>query len=159
MSLAEVPAGAAADAQSGAMTEADNDAESGAAPQPQSEPPAVWNHRRTGPTGVDGLLRRLAADLKLDAGQQAKIRPILVAQREQMQRLHLESQLAPAERQQRILALGDRSADQIRAQLNDVQRAQYIKPRAAPAPARTNSSGGRIPAAGSVPGAGKEAKP
>jgi hypothetical protein len=98
--------------------------------------PASWNRRRSAPTGVDGQLRRLAADLKLDAAQQAKIRPILVARNEQMQRLQQDKLLTPAERRQRALAIGDRSADQIRAQLTDAQRAQYIRPRAATAVAQ-----------------------
>jgi hypothetical protein len=98
--------------------------------------PAPWNRRRKAPTGADAQLQRLAADLKLDAAQQAKIRPILVARNEQMQRLQQDKLLTPAERRQRVLAIGDRSAEQIRAQLTDAQRAQYIRPRAATAVAQ-----------------------
>jgi hypothetical protein len=86
-------------------------------------------------TGPDAQLRRLTVDLKLDAAQQAKIRPILVARSEQMQQLQQDRQLAPAERQKRALAIGDRSAEQIRAQLTEAQRAQYIQPRTAVAQA------------------------
>jgi hypothetical protein len=134
-------------------------AEPSGAAQPDNEPPPVWNHRHKAPSGVDGQLRRLAADLNLDAGQQQKIRPILLAQREQMQRLQRDSGLAAAERQKRILALGDRSAEQIRAQLTDAQRAQYIQPRTkSPAPASPVRRGST---AASTPGTtpGKEVKP
>ena len=145
--LAQAPSGPGATEQPTATTEPAEAAEANVASSPQSEPAPDWNRRRTAPGGVDGQLRRLAADLKLDAGQQAKIRPILVARSEQIQRLHLETQLTPAERQQRVLALGDRSADQIRAQLSDAQRAQFIKPRAATVMAQAASSVRRSPTA------------
>ena len=92
---------------------------------------------------MDAQLRRLAVDLKLDAAQQAKIRPILVARSEQMQRLQHDAQLTPAERRQRALAVGDRSAEQIRAQLTEAQRAQYIRPRAATTVAQAGPAGRR----------------
>jgi len=133
---------------------------SGAA-QSGSEPPPAWNRRHQAPGGVDGQLRRLAADLNLDGGQQQQIRPILLAQREQMQRLQRDAGLAPAERQKRILALGDRSAEQIRAQLNDAQRAQYIKPRTNSPASEPASPVRRGSAPPSTPGTkpGKEVKP
>jgi hypothetical protein len=136
-----------------AATEAADAIEPSAAAQSASEPAADWNHRRVAPGGVDGQLRRLAADLKLDASQQAKIRPILVAQREEMQRLQRDTQLAQAARQQRILALGDRTATQIRVQLTDAQRAQYIQPRTAVVVAQAGSSAARRPTAASTSGA------
>ncbi len=90
-------------------------------------------------TGPTGTVQRLASDLGLDAGQQERIRPVLMAHRDELQRLKRDAHLAPAERQRRILALGDRTADQIRAQLNDDQRARYIQPRAAAATPRPNA--------------------
>ena len=84
-----------------------------------------------------------AADLKLDAAQQAKVRTILVARSEQMQALQHDTRLTPAERRQRVLAIGDSSAEQIRAQLTDAQRAQYIQPRAATAVAQAGPAGRR----------------
>lgn len=134
--LSQVPA----DSTAGEKTEAASEPQRAAGPDTasHSEPdvPASWNRRRSAPTGVDGQLRRLAADLKLDAAQQAKIRPILVARNEQMQRLQQDKLLTPSERGQRVLAIGDRSAEQIRAQLTDAQRVQYIRPRAATAVAQ-----------------------
>ena len=127
-------------------------ADPNAAVEPEAEPPGVWNRRRAAPTGVDAQLRRLAANLRLDAGQQEKIRPILLAHRDQVERLLHDTQLAPAERQKRVLALGDRSADQIRAQLTDDQRAQYIQPRAAPVVAQAASAAKRGTAAAAAPG-------
>ena len=108
--LAQVPA----DPATGDKTEAASEPQNAAGPDTasQSEPdvPAPWNRRRKAPTGADGQLRRLAADLKLDAAQQAKVRTILVARSEQMQNLQHDTQLTPAERRQRVLAIGDRSA-------------------------------------------------
>ena len=151
--LAQAPADPGTTEQPAPSAEPADAAQPNAASEAASEPASAWNRRRTAPVGVDGQLSRLAADLKLDAGQQAKIRPILVAQREQMQRLQRDTPPAPAERQQRILALGDRTADQIRAQLTDAQRAQYIQPRAAPVVAQAPSSAKRSAAAASNPGA------
>ena len=115
----------------------------GTASQSEPDGPAQWNRRRTTPHGADAQLRRLAADLKLDAAQQAKVRTILVARNEQMQRLQHDTQLTPAERHQRVLAIGDQSAEQIRAQLTDAQRAQYIRPRAATPVAQAGAAGRR----------------
>jgi hypothetical protein len=140
-------------AQPTSTTEPAAAAEPDAAAQPDSEPPPAWNRPRAAPRGVDAQLTRLAADLGLDAGQQEKIRPILVAQRDEMQRLQHDPRLSPAERQQRILAVGDRTANQIRAQLTDAQRAQYIKPRAATVVAQSASPARRSPAPTSTPGA------
>jgi Spy/CpxP family protein refolding chaperone len=148
-------------AEPAAETEVATEADPKAASPTESEPQPVWNRRRVAPGGVDGQLRRLADDLRLDAGQRQKIRPILLAQRDQMQRLQRDSALAPAERQKRILALGDRSAEQIRAQLTDEQRAQYIKPRPKTAVSPLTSPARRGSAGASTPGtqAGKEVKP
>ena len=135
--LAQVPAESAAGEKTGAANEPQRPA--GPDTVTHSEPDVAagpWNRPRSAPSGVDGQLKRLAADLKLDAAQQAKIRPILVARNEQMQRLQQDKLLTPAERRQRVLAVGDRSAEQIRAQLTDAQRAQYIGPRAATAVAQ-----------------------
>ena len=128
--LAQAPADSAA----GEKTEAASEPPTSAAPDTASpsEPssgPATWNRRPKASTGVDAQLKRLAVDLKLDAAQQAKIRPILIARNEQMQRLQQETKLPPPERRQRALAVGDHSAEQIRAQLTEAQRAQYIGPR------------------------------
>lgn len=141
--LAQMPADSAAGEKMEAQSAPDSATPPGAASHSEPAGPATWNKRRAAPTGVEAQLRRLAADLKLDAAQQAKIRPILVARSEEMQRLQHDTRLTPAERRQRALAIGDRSADQIRAQLTDAQRAQYIRPRtvttvaqAGPAPKR-----------------------
>lgn len=135
--LAQVPT---EDSTPGEKTEAASEPQKAAGPATaaHSEPdgPSSLNRRPKAPTGVDAQLKRLAADLKLDAAQQAKIRPILVARSEQMQRLQHDTQLPPAERRQRALAIGDRSAEQIRAQLTAAQRAQYIGPRGATAMAQ-----------------------
>jgi hypothetical protein len=134
-------------------------AEAPAALPAEGEPPPVWNRPRPPLQGIDAQLHRLATDLRLDAGQQQKIRPILVAQRDEWQRLQRDPTLKPVERHTRILALGDRVAEQIRAQLTDEQRAQYIKPRARSAEPRHGSAARHPPAATSTatPG-GKDSK-
>jgi hypothetical protein len=134
--LAQVPAGSTAGEKTEATSEPQRAAGADTASHSEPDVTAPWNRRRRAPTGVDGQLRRLAADLKLDAAQQAKVRPILVARSEQMQRLQHDKLMTPAERRQRVLAIGDSSAEQIRAQLTDAQRAQYIGPRAATAVAQ-----------------------
>jgi hypothetical protein len=149
---------ASADPTDGEKTEAPSEPEGAAAPEaaprsePQSEPdrPTSWNRPRTAPTGVDGQLRRLTADLKLDASQQAKVRPILVARNEDLQRLQRDTQLTPAQRRERTLALGDRSAEQIRALLTDAQRAQFVGPRGATPVAQAGTTGRRRGAAAST---------
>jgi hypothetical protein len=127
-------------------TEPADAAEPNAAALPASEAAPDWNHRRVAPGGVGGQLQRLVADLKLDAAQQAEIRPILVTHRSEVQRVQSDTQLAPAVRQQRILMLGDRAAAQIRAQLTDAQRARFIQPRAAVVVAQAASIPGAVPA-------------
>ena len=151
--LAQAPANTGAAEPQVSIAEPVAAAEPNAASESANEPAPAWNRRRAAPTGVDAQLRRLAADLRLDAGQQNKIRPVLVAHREQVQRLLSDTRLAPAERQKRILALGDRSADQIRVQLTDAQRAQYIQPRVAPRLAQAPSPARRGAPAASAPGA------
>ena len=126
---AQTPEASPADEVPPPATDAAAPAEASATPPAESEPPPVWNRPRPPLQGVDAQLHRLATDLRLDAGQQQKIRPILVAQRDEWQRLQRDPTLQAAERHTRILALGDRVAEQIRAQLTDEQRAQYIKPR------------------------------
>lgn len=128
--LAQVPAETAAAEKTEAASEPQKAAAPDTASHSDSDAPASWNRRRPAPSGVDGQLQRLTADLKLDSAQQAKIRPILVTRNEEMQRLQHDTKQTPTLRRQQALAIGDRSADQIRAQLTEAQRAQYIQPRA-----------------------------
>jgi hypothetical protein len=138
-----------------APTAAAADADS--ATEPGVDPAAApeWHHRRPAPSGVDARLAQLSTDLHLDAGQQERIKPILVAQREEAQRLMRDATLKPADRQKRLLALGDRSSEQIRAQLTDAQREQYIKPRTvqstANEPPRIRRGATKPPKAGTKP--------
>lgn len=141
--LAQGSAGSTAGEKTQAASESVTAGAPDAASQSAPGAPAQWNRRPRPASGVDGQLRRLAADLKLDAAQQAKVRTILVARSEQMQALQHDTRLTPAERRQRVLAIGDSSAEQIRAQLTDAQRAQYIQPRAATALAQAGPAGRR----------------
>lgn len=128
------------------VTEPAAEADTPARPEAEGELAPEWNRPRPPLQGIDAQLHRLATDLRLDAAQQQKIRPILAAQRDEMQRLQRDPQLKSVERHSRILALGDQVAEQIRAQLTDEQRAQYIKPRARRVTTRP-APGARRPAA------------
>jgi hypothetical protein len=141
--LAQMPADSTADEKTEAASEPPTAAGHDAASQSQPEGPASWNRRRTAATGVDGQLQRLTTELKLDAAQQAKIRTILVARSEEIKRLQRDTALTLAERRQRALAIGDRSAEQIRAQLTEAQRARFVQPRATTAVAQAGATGRR----------------
>ena len=138
---------APADSPTAEKIEAASEPQRAAAPETAShtEPgvPAQWNRRRTTAPGPDAQLRRLTADLKLDSAQQAKVKPILVARNDQMHRLQQDTRLTPAERRQRALAIGDQSAEQIRAQLTDAQRALYVQPRVTTTVAQAGPAGRR----------------
>ncbi|MBS0375936.1 MAG: hypothetical protein JSR73_15260 [Proteobacteria bacterium] len=153
------PSGEEAPSAAGATAEHEREAEVPATAPVEAEPPPEWNRPRPPLQGIDAQLHRLAVDLRLDEGQQQKIRPILVAQRDEAQRLQRDPQLKAPERHARLLALGDRTADQIRAQLTDEQRAQYVKPRSRSAVSGKAHAVRRPPAAAAAGAtAGKDPK-
>ena len=119
-----------APAESGATEEA------AAPPQaaPASEPAARESTapvRRKAVSPLDRRIALLAKELDLDARQQAEVRRILLQQRDEMSKAWAdESQPAPL-RIAASRAIGDRTAERIRAILNAKQREKYIKPRTA----------------------------
>ena len=74
-------------------------------------------------------LCQLPAELKLDAGQQGVVKRLLESQREQTLSIWNNDMVPAAVRVKSTQALSERTADQIRALLNDEQRKRYIQPR------------------------------
>jgi hypothetical protein len=114
------PAGAA---EAAGAARAVDDSEA-AAPVPQDTA-----HRRKRASPLDRRVMLLARELGLDATQQAQVKKVLEAQREQVARLWNDKSIPAARRVSATQAIGDRTADRIRALLNDEQRKRYIKPR------------------------------
>ncbi|HYS24941.1 MAG TPA: hypothetical protein VEP46_05040 [Vicinamibacterales bacterium] len=85
--------------------------------------------RRKRASPLDRRVMLLARELGLDATQQAQVKKVLEAQREQVARLWNDKSIPAARRVSATQAIGDRTADRIRALLNDEQRKRYIKPR------------------------------
>jgi hypothetical protein len=106
---AAVPAEAAASAQAAAL--------------PSNRRPTL----RAGT--LDGRVQLLAKELELSPAQQGQVKKVLLAQRQQVAALWNDTSVPAALRVSRTQAIGDRTADQIRALLNDTQREKYIKPR------------------------------
>jgi hypothetical protein len=100
---------------------------------------------------LDGRVRLLAKELDLNATQQAQVKKLLIAQREQVAALWNETALPAALRVSRTQSISDHTADQIRALLTEPQREKYIKPRQRPAPVGTaGASVGAWPPAGNA---------
>ena len=85
--------------------------------------------RRKRASPLDRRVMLLARELGLDATQQAQVKKVLEGQREQVARVWNDRSIPAARRVSATQAIGDRTADRIRALLNDEQRKKYIKPR------------------------------
>ena len=114
------PAGAA-EAAGAARAVYDSEA---AAPVPQDTA-----RRRKRGSPLDRRVMLLAKELGLDATQQGRVKKVLEGQREQVARVWNDRSIPAARRVSATQAIGDRTADRIRALLNDEQRKKYIKPR------------------------------
>ena len=79
-------------------------------------------HRRT-VQSLEYRVQLLTRSLDLDAGQQARLRGLLVSQRDQLMRVRTDPDLV--DRQGAIRAILARTGDGIRAMLNDEQRMKY----------------------------------
>ena len=80
------------------------------------------------PDALEQRVRLLAHELDLSASQQEGVRQILRSQRESVQRIWQDPDIAPAERAPAIRLLGERTADRIRALLSDEQKKKYNRP-------------------------------
>lgn len=125
--LAAVGASAASPADEADQPEG---AEPAAAEASAVTPALPSNRRPTLRAGtLDGRVQLLAKELDLSPAQQGQVKRVLLAQRQQVATLWNDTSLPAAVRVSRTQAIGDRTADQIRALLNDTQREKYIKPR------------------------------
>jgi hypothetical protein len=71
----------------------------------------------------------LSRELTLDPGQQAAVRRLLLQQREQTLKVWSDETVPAAVRIKATQGVADRTAEQIRALLNDAQRSRYTQPR------------------------------
>jgi hypothetical protein len=99
------------------------------------EPLRTPSHPRAGGT-LDHRLKVLAKALDLDARQEAELRRILESQRQAVTKIWSDPALLSAERVPATRAAEERTAEQIRAILNDEQKKRYNppKPQGAEAP-------------------------
>ena len=103
-------------------------AQATAAPsQTEAEKPAEPGIRHKSVSPLDKRVALLAKELKLDASQQVRVKKILQDQQVQVSRLWSDMSMAPALRINATQTIGDRTADQIRALLNEEQRKKYIQ--------------------------------
>ena len=79
--------------------------------------------------GLEDRVRVLAKALDLDAKQQSELRKVLEDQREQVRKVWSDTSVPAAYRVSATEAIGDRTADRIRALLNEEQRKRYKPPR------------------------------
>ncbi len=99
-------------------------------------PPRAPSHSPAGGGTLDHRVKVLAKALDLDSRQQAELWKILESQREAVTKIWSDPTLLAAERVPATRAVEDRTAEQIRAILNDEQKKRYNppKPQGAPAP-------------------------
>jgi hypothetical protein len=80
---------------------------------------------------VDPLEQRvqlLERELGLTSKQQEAVRQILRGQREAVRQIWEDPSISPAERAPAVRLLGERTADRIRAVLNEEQKKKYNRP-------------------------------
>ena len=111
----------AAEAAGAAPAFDDNEA---ATPVPQD---TARRRKRASP--LDRRVMLLARELGLDATQRTQVKKVLEGQRADVARVWNDPSIPAARRVSATQAIGDRTADRIRALLNDEQRKKYIKPR------------------------------
>lgn len=95
--------------------------------QAEVEKPGEPGIRHKSMSPLDKRVALLTKELKLDAGQQVKVKKILQEQQAQVSRLWSDTSMAPALRVNATQMIGDHTADQIRALLNDEQRTKYVQ--------------------------------
>jgi hypothetical protein len=110
---------------------ADDDAPAVAASAPPvSEAAARHAPRLT----IASRVQLLTRELGLDVGQQSRVQSILQDQRSEVSKVWSDSSISSALRVRATQAIGDKTADRIRAILNEAQRKKYIQPRMHEAP-------------------------
>lgn len=112
-----------------------------AAQQPMSDvapaavlaPNAAAAHR-VARTGIAGRVQLLTRELGLDTQQEQAVAALLAQQRTSVARVWSDPSVPAALRVGATQAIGDRTAEQIRALLNEEQRKRYLQPRQHDAP-------------------------
>ena len=100
--------------------------EPGLPPETSAPPPGEGmggGHR--GMMDPDQQLARMTKRYNLSADQQTQIKPILVAQQQQMQALRGDSSLSRDDRMAKMMSIRSDSKTKIEAVLNDDQKKQY----------------------------------
>ena len=80
---------------------------------------------RMGAMNPESRLKMLTEKLNLTEEQQAKLKPILEDESQQMKALHDDTSLAPADKQAKMKELRDSSTDKINAVLTPDQQAKW----------------------------------
>jgi hypothetical protein len=114
--------------------------------------------RRHQSSSLDGRVAAMATALDLDVDQRAQLRRVLEQQRAQIAMLWNDTTVPAVRRISAMQAIGELTADRIRALLNDEQKRRYNAPRqprsAAPGPGERSvedwMNAGREPRATSV---------
>jgi Spy/CpxP family protein refolding chaperone len=92
---------------------------------PASAPANATNHvRRTRPT-VDDRVKVLAKSLDLNESQQTAVKKILERRQQETLRIRTDPTISGSARMEQFRMLQDRTAEQIRAVLNEEQRKKY----------------------------------
>jgi hypothetical protein len=78
---------------------------------------------------LEGRVTTYARSLGLDSNQQMRLRALLMWQRDQVQRIWNDTTLTAAMQIHATSAIGDATADRIRAILTEEQRMRYNPPR------------------------------
>ena len=95
---------------------------------PHAAAPKRHSHHVSKPS-LDDRVQILTKGLELDAKQQAELRRLLERQREDVIKVWNDASLPAPYRVSATQAISDRTADQIRALLNEEQRKRYNPPR------------------------------
>ena len=93
---------------------------------PNAPPVAVVQQHRP---VLDQRVALMSAELGLDERQLLELRRILINQRTQIMKLWNDTSVPPASRVGATRVISNQTGDQIRALLNDEQRAKYNQPR------------------------------
>jgi hypothetical protein len=98
-------------------------------PAHADDAPRSSHSRAHARTTVDDRVTTYARALGLDTDQQMRLRALLMWQKDQVLRVWNDETLTPAMRVHATGAIGDTTADRIRAMLTQEQRKKYNPPR------------------------------
>jgi len=96
-----------------------------AQPGPGQPGPERGHTGRRGMPTVDDQMKHLTKKLDLSADQQAKVKPILENQRNQMEQIHNDSSLAREDRFSKMQSIHDSANTQIKGVLNEDQQKKF----------------------------------